>query len=166
MLKKFVARKEVFTISVGDVTLNYKCRAVTVTPRILNSCFKRFPVSYDGLPLSIDPNTRVLFNHSAPAPCTAPNVPILSTEEDNYITLTLNVVFFYPVNQKFNKSSPHNQLGIYPDAIVREHMRNEFIQHYSKESYALTSSYIQDSKSPKFSPESHSYLSKNLNYLA
>ena len=45
-------------------------------------------------------------------------------------------------------------------------MRNEYIQHYSKELYALTSSYIQDSKSPKFSPESHSYLSKNLNYLA
>ena len=29
--RKYVSRKEVFTISVGDVTLKYKCRAITVT---------------------------------------------------------------------------------------------------------------------------------------
>ena len=164
--RKYVARKEVFTISAGDVTLKYKCRSVTVTPRILDSCFKRFPVSYDGLSLFIDPNTRVLFNHSAPAPCTAPNVPILSTIEENYIALTPNVAFFYPVSQILNKSSPHSHLGIYPETIVREHINKEYIQHFSKESYALTSSYIQDIRSPMFSPSSHSYLSKNLDYLA
>ena len=107
-----------------------------------------------------------MYNQSAPAPCTAGNVPILATMDNEYIALTPNIVFFHPAKQIDNGSSTQDQLGIYPESIIREHMKTEYLHHFSRESYTLTSSYIQDSHSPMFSPSSHSYLSKNLNYLA
>ena len=74
--------------------------------------------------------------------------------------------FFHPDKQMDNGSSSEAQLGIYPQSIIREHMKTEYIHHFSRESYTLTSSYIQDKQSPVFSPSSHSYLAKHLNYLA
>ena len=164
--RKFLSRKEVFTMSAGDVTLSYKCRPVTVTPHKRNTCFKRFPVLYEGLPFFIDATNRIMYNYSAPAPCTAGNVPILATMDNEYIALTPSIVFFHPDKQMDNGSSAQEQLGIYPQSIIREHMKTEYIHHFSRESYTLTSSYIQDKQSPVFSPSSHSYLAKHLNYLA
>ena len=55
----------------GETLHTFRCREVTVTPRVPGCCSKELPITHQGKPMYLQPISRIITQHPTQVPCSS-----------------------------------------------------------------------------------------------
>ena len=157
--------KNRFYRNLGDISITFTCTSLTAMPRILEECYKRIPAVVQGRNVFIDPYTRIVHNHASKTPCILGLPPAVRSTEGEYITFLPHRMALHPFDAPaFNFTQDTTTKGLY-QSLVAEHLKMDFLQHYSSTSYAIISNLANSPVSPSFDSNSHRFIADQLTKL-
>ena len=154
-----------FYRNLGDISITFACTSVTAIPRLLERCHKRVPAFVHGRKVFIDPYTKIVHYHSSQTPCTLGLPPAMRSMEGEYITYLPHRQALHPFNgPATNFTQDFTKKGLYQN-MVSEHLKMDFLQHYSHTAYAIISNMANAPLSPSFDSNSHRFIGDQLTKL-
>ena len=129
-----------FIKNLGEVSLEFTCKKIEVTPIIGKTCNTLLKVrDYSNKEWFLEPVTRILMRYAAETPCSPANVPVYRNTENELVS-------FIPQKRKIQLTATprtntttqeDNKPGLYPQQMVKEWLSYSFMQHLSKHAYNL-----------------------------
>ena len=123
-----------FSRNMGDVTVMFKCKEVTVTAaNVTDRCFKQLRVNQDGRERYMDVNTRILLDRGTETYCSISAVPVV--RDKNGVLLAYDPK---PRSVKITdmmtieKSHEGIERGLYPEESVTAWLDHAYIQGYAE----------------------------------
>ena len=124
--------------------------------------FKSKNVVVHGRKVFIDPYTKIVHYHSSQTPCTLGLPPAMRSMEGEYITYLPHRQPLHPFNGPApNSTQDSTKKGLYQN-MVSEHLKMDFLQHYSHTAYSIISNMANAPLSPSFDSNSHRFIGEQL----
>ena len=129
-----------FVRNLGDCSVSFQCRPVTVVPRVnLTKCYTRLPVQdISGNAWHLDPNTRILMEYAAPSLCHVSLLPTYRTNSDDIVLYNPDrkIIKIDPPVEVINEDSKFEN-GLYSSEMVSEWFSMSYLQHFAQHSYSV-----------------------------
>ena len=137
-----------FVRNLGDASIEFSCKKLTVAPIIEDVCHSMLKVQdLQSTTWYLDPESRILMKEAVVIPCSISNAPIYRNDKDELVSYSPSRKVINSIQTQLN-STTHDSgtAGIYPKDMVKSWLSMAFLQHLSRHSYSLFSQAICQSK--------------------